>query len=64
MSGKIIETQPDFFDDIRVTMTKEYKDSIERRFRGLYARYNEAEYIILEMHKKIEKLEAQVYKNA
>lgn len=41
----------------------EFKKNVTKSIRGLFARYNEIEYAILEMHKKIERLNESVYIN-
>lgn len=41
---------------------RQYKKMMEKSVRGLYARYNELEFTILEMHKRIERLNEHCFK--
>jgi hypothetical protein len=54
MSGKLV--QLDLFRNEKAIADEEFKKMTAKSLRGLFARYNEIEYIILEMHKRVEKL--------
>lgn len=43
---------------------EQFKKNVSKSIRGLFARYNEIEYIILEMHRKIDRLSEETFKNA
>lgn len=63
MSGKMVQldmfvsqsTQQKAIDD------EEFKKSTRKSIKGLFARYNEMEYILLEMNKTLDKLCDNVY---
>ena len=65
MTGKIF--QLDLFRSEKENQheleMKQLKSSTQRGIRALFARSNELEYVVLEMHKKIERLENEVFKN-
>lgn len=65
MSGKVIQLDM-FMTEVaqqKQLENEELKKVLSKSIRGLFARYNELEYVILEMHKKIERLESQAYAN-
>lgn len=63
MSGKLI--QLDLFINQEMTQKnledEQFKKMTKKSFRGLFARYNEMEYVILEMNKRIDKLCDDMY---
>lgn len=59
MAGKVY--QLDAFRSEQDIINKEFKDITERSIRGLFARHNETEYVVLEMHKQLRKLQEFVY---
>lgn len=40
---------------------EEFKKMVTKSFRGLFARYNEIEFAMLEMHKRIDNLSECIY---
>lgn len=62
MSQKIYQIDMFRNDEIQLK-EEEFKKRTDKSLRGLFARYNEMEYVILEMHKKLEKLEESAYKS-
>jgi hypothetical protein len=58
MAGKIV--QLDLYtseqEKKRVMDNEEFKKMVVKSIRGLFARYNEVEFAVLEMHKRIDQL--------
>ncbi|HEY5236134.1 MAG TPA: hypothetical protein VIJ14_08155 [Rhabdochlamydiaceae bacterium] len=42
---------------------EEFKKSATKCIKGLFARHNEMEFLVFEMHKKIDKLQEEVYRH-
>ena len=47
-----------------VLQQEQFKKNVSKSIRGLFARYNEIEYIVLDMHRKIDRLSEEKFKNA
>lgn len=39
----------------------EFKKRAEKSIRGLFARYNDLEFLVLEMHKRLDKMSEDLY---
>jgi len=65
MSGKTF--QFDLFREEKlerqVAEDQDFKKSTMKCIRGLFRRNNELEFVVLEMHKKIEKMQQEVFRN-
>lgn len=65
MSGKVI--QLDLFREEeqqrQVIAHEDFKKSTTKCIKGLFARYNDLEFLVLEMHRKLEKIQEDVYRN-
>jgi hypothetical protein len=66
MAGKIV--QFDMFktekEQAMQLEMEEFKKMVVKSFRGLFARYNEIEFAMLEMHKRIDNLSESIYEKA
>lgn len=62
MSQKIYQIDM-FRSEEKELKEEEFKKRVDKSLRGLFARYNEMEYVILELHKKLERLEEKAYQS-
>jgi len=65
MAGKVI--QLDIFRNAEMERQnveqEEFKKNTVKSIRGLFARYNEMEFMFLEVHKNMQRLNEEVFKN-